>query len=435
MDERGPRSAKVVGRDPAQQPPGLSERTARPTRQSQHGLDWFAFFLADVQTGFGPFVAVYLTANKWPQVDIGLIFTVGGLVGLCGQIPGGAIVDAARSTRLVAALGVLAVAASALALAVAPVFPVVLASRVLQAGGSCVLGPAIAALSLGVVRRSQISERLGRNSAFASAGTGLAAVGMGVCGYFFSNAAVFYVSAGLALPALIALSRIRARDIRPASQPSGGPAIARARTAFDAGLLVRNRPLVIFCGCFVLFQLANAAMLPLVASMLTLRAREPAAVPIAVALIVPQFIVTFLSPWVGRQARLWGRRPLLLVGFAALPVRGALFALITDPNLVVGVQLLDGISAAVLGVLVPLVIADVTRDSGHFNLAQGMVGCASSVGASVSTTIIGYITDRFGSYTAFTTMTAIAIIGLITVFLLMPETRPEEARALTTPGS
>lgn len=427
MDERGPRSAKVVGGDAAQQSPVRRERTAAPSRQSQRGLDWFAFFLADVQTGFGPFVAVYLTAQKWPQVDIGLIFTVGGLIGLFGQIPGGAIVDSVRSTRFVAALGLLAVAAGALALAVAPVFPVVLASRVLQAAGSCVLGPAIAALSLGLVQRSQIGARLGRNSAFASAGTGLAAAGMGVCGYFFSNAAVFYVSAGLALPALIALARIRARDIQPLPHPSGVAPIARARTAFDARLLVHNRPLVIFCGCFVLFQLANAAMLPLVASMLTLRARGPAAVPIAVALIVPQFIVTFLSPWVGRQARRWGRRPLLLIGFAALPIRGALFAVITDPNLAVAVQLLDGISAAVLGVLVPLVIADVTRESGHFNLAQGMVGCASGIGASVSTTLIGYITDRFGSYASFTTMTSIAMVGMWTVWLLMPETQPEEA--------
>jgi MFS family permease len=435
MDEPGPRSAKVIGENAAQQRPRPSERIALPSRQSQHGLDWFAFFLADVQTGFGPFVAVYLTEHKWPQVDIGLIFTVGGLIGVFGQIPGGAIVDAARSTRLVAAFGVLAVALSALALAVAPVFPVVLASRVLQAGGSCVLGPAIAALSLGLVRRSQIGERLGRNAAFASAGTGLAAAGMGVCGYFFSNSAVFYVSAGLALPALIALARIRGRDIQPLPHASGGAAITRAKTAFDARHLARNRPLLIFCACFVLFQLANAAMLPLVASMLTLRARGPAAVPIAIALIVPQFIVMLLSPWIGRLARRWGRRPLLLIGFAALPIRGALFALITDPSLVVAVQLLDGISAAVLGVLVPLVIADATRDSGHFNLAQGLVGCASGIGASVSTTFIGYITDRFGSHASFITMTYIAMIGLWTVFLLMPETRPDEAQALTSPGS
>ena len=397
-----------------------------PSRQSQHGLDWFAFFLADVQTGFGPFVAVYLTAHKWTQVDIGVVFTVGALVGLVGQIPGGAIVDAARSIRFVAALGLVAVAASALALAIAPIYPVVLASRILQAGGSCVLGPAIAALSVGLVRRSRIGERLGRNASFASAGSGLAAAGMGACGYFFSNATVFYVSAALAFPALIALRRIRTADIHRPAIVSESPAIARAKGAFDGRSLVHNRPLLIFAVCVIFFQLANAAMLPLVASMLTLHAHEPAAVLIAVALIVPQFLVSFLSPSVGRRAQVWGRRPLLLIGFAALPIRGALFAVLKDPNLVVAVQLLDGISAAVLGVLLPLVIADVTRRSGHFNLAQGVVGCASGLGAAASTTVAGYLADQYGSYTAFSAMTAVATIGLLTVWLAMPETRPND---------
>ena len=107
-----------------------------PSPGSLRGLDWFVFFLADVQTGFGPFITVYLTAQAWTQTDIGLVLTAGALVAFLGQMPGGAIVDAARSEKLLAAISVGAIAASALALAAAPIFPAVLLSQVVHSGAS-----------------------------------------------------------------------------------------------------------------------------------------------------------------------------------------------------------------------------------------------------------------------------------------------------------
>src|SRR6478752_9057231 len=95
-------------------------------RPSRRGLDWFVFFVADVQTGFGPFIAVHLTAQKWTQVDIGFVLTISGLVSLAGQMPGGALVDAARSERIVAGTAVSLIAASALIYATWPIFPAVL---------------------------------------------------------------------------------------------------------------------------------------------------------------------------------------------------------------------------------------------------------------------------------------------------------------------
>jgi predicted MFS family arabinose efflux permease len=120
----------------------------------------------------------------------------------------------------------------------------------------------------------------------------------------------------------------------------------------------------------------------------------------------------------------WGRRPLLLIGFAALPVRGILFATVKDPNLLVAVQLLDGLTAAVFGVMVPLIVADVTRGTGHFNLGQGIVGTTTGIGASLSTTLAGYTSDHFGSESAFLGLAAVAALGLAAVWLLLPETRP-----------
>ena len=88
---------------------------------------------------------------------------------------------------------------------------------------------------------------------------------------------------------------------------------------------------------------------------------------------------------------------MLLIGFAALPIRGLLFAAVSDPSLLLAVQLLDGVTAAVFAVMVPLVVADLTRGTGHFNLGQGILGTAIGIGAALSTTLAGYVTDRFGS--------------------------------------
>jgi len=395
-----------------------------PSRESLRGLDWFIFFLADVQTGFGPFVAVYLTTQKWTQVEIGTVLSIGGIVALIGQMPGGAIVDAARSERLVAALAVVTIGCSALAYAAWPIFPVVAAAAALHAAASCVLGPAIAAISLGLVGPLAIGERLGRNARFASLGNGVAAAVMGTCGYLLSSRSVFLVTFVLAIPTLLALARIREHEVDVARAHGAVPRRTPDAKSTSVLALVRQRALLIFAGSILLLQLANGAMLPLMAGVVTTRSSNWATVLIAACIIVPQAIVALTSPSVGRKAQQWGRRPLLLIGFAALAIRGVLFASVNDPYLLVAVQIFDGITAAVLSVMVPLIVADVAFGSGHFNLAQGIVGTATGIGASLSTVLAGYVSDRFGSGVAFGGLAAIAAAGLVLIWLAMPETRP-----------
>jgi MFS family permease len=405
----------------------MQPKAARPaveSPQSRRGLDWLVFFVADIQTGFGPFVAVFLTTQKWTQVDIGLVLTISGLVSLIGQLPLGAVVDAARSVRAMAALSLVAIGVSAVAFAAWPLFPVVLASRLLHAAASCTLGLALVSISLGLVGETRMSMRLGRNAAFASAGTGIAAGIMGATGYYVSSTAVFFLAGAMVLPALFSLSRIRPAEIGPASDAARGMPTTPAALAEGLAELVRNRRLVVFALCVVLFHLANAAMLPLAASMVTLRSSQAATIMVAAAIVVPQFTVTLLSPWIGRWAERWGRRPLLMLGFGALVVRGFLFGATNDPQLLTLFQVLDGVSAAVLGVLVPLTIVDLTRGHGHFNLTQGAVGTAMGIGAATSTTLTGYVSDNFGSHAAFNMLAMLAAVGFIILVLAMAETRP-----------
>jgi predicted MFS family arabinose efflux permease len=413
-------------------PPGQPESGVppqQPSRRSLRGLDWFIFFVADVQTGFGPFVSVYLTAQRWTQFDIGLVLSATGFIGLIGQMPGGALVDAARSERFVAGIAIVAICLSALTYAALPIFPVVLAGSILHALASCVLGPAMAAISLGLVGHAAIGERLGRNARFASVGNGLAAAVMGACGYLISARAVFIVTVLLLGPALVALRSIVPAEIDPERAHGAAAPRHAGKRRSKPGDLMQNRPLLVFAGCLLLFHLANAAMLPLVGSMVTMRSPRWAPVLIAACIVVPQVVVAAMSPTVGRTAQLWGRRPLLLIGFAALPIRGILFAFVSSPVLLVVIQLLDGITASVLAVMLPLVVADLTRGTGHFNLGQGIVGTATGIGASLSATLAGYMTDRFGSASAFSGLAAIALVGVAVLWLAMPETRPIEETA------
>ena len=393
------------------------------SQRSLRGLDWFAFFVADIQTGWGPFVATYLTSVAWTQFDIGLILTIGTITGLTLQIPAGMLVDRVPAKRLLAALAVASISASALLLALWPIFSMVVAAKVLHAIASSLLGPTLVAMSLGLVGHALFSIRLGRNVRFLSLGNAIAAGVAGGIAYYYSNQAIFFLTAALGIPTLIALAQISSSEIDP-ELARGGVSKSGVGTWLDAiSGLVHHRVLIGFAVTIVLFQLANAAMLPILAGILAKRDPETAALVLSICILVPQFVVVAIAPLIGVRAQSWGRRPLLLLTFAVLSVRGAIFAVTSDPYLLVAAQLLDGISAASLGVLVPLIIADVTRGSGHFNFAQGLIGAAVGIGASFSTTLAGFIADTSGAAIAFLLLACIGVAGLLFVFALMPETR------------
>ncbi len=392
--------------------------------RSGPGLDWLNFFVANVQTGFGPFIAVFLASQAWTQGQIGLALSIGTLTSVAVQVPAGAAVDAAASKRRVAFFAVAAIAASAVILAVAPDRLPVVVAEVLHGVASCLLTPAIAAISLSVARRQggMFGERLGRNARFASIGSGLAAGLMGATGQFVSERAVFFLAAALVLPSLYALRLIREAPRVPTASKPAAPREPFLHALFDRRLLA-------FAVCCAGFHLANAAIFPIAAVDLTSRVGSQGELVVAACLIGPQVIVALTSPAVGRAAERWGRRRVLLFGFAAVPLRAALFAVVTAPAAMVAVQALDGVSAAVFGVMLPLVVSDITGEGGRFNVSMGAVGLGIGAAAAISTEVAGLIADAFGSLAAFGFLTASGLLAVILVGLLMPETRPR-----TQPG-
>lgn len=387
------------------------------------GLDWFSFFLADVQTCFGPFMAVYLTSEKWPNADIGLVLTVGSIVGLAGQIPAGVLIDATERERQIAAISVICVGLSALAIALSSRFIVVSFAQILHVAASVCIGPALAAMSLGLVGHSHLGLRLGRNAQFASAGSIFAIIVMGGSGYFLSNQSVFFMTTAMTIPALLALSLVSPRDRyrhRPADKPNAPYSVRAALRTLGSSRDLR----VLAIGVFF-FHLSNAGLMPLAASIITMRSEQAATVLVALCLIIPQLVVTASSAWIGNQADVSGRKPLLLLAFAALFLRAFLMGLVHEPMAFVALQVLDGVSAAVVGVLVSVCVADLTEESHNFNLGLGIVGVAMGLGAAVSTTVVGDLADWWGAPVAFISMSLTALAGLGILARYLPETKPE----------
>jgi MFS family permease len=395
-----------------------------PSVRSLAGLDWLNFFLADVQTGVGPFLAIFLAGHGWNEQSVGIALTVGGIAGILTQTPAGGLVDRLRPKRALIAAGIVALAAGALWLAFVPSFWPVMSAQALIGATSSVFAPAICAISLGIVGHRLFDRRQGRNQAFNSAGNVVAAVSMGLLGYFVSNRSVFFFVAFVAAPTLLTLLLIRPGEI-DYELARGASERTRDAPPVRFSELLKERPLFVFLVCAVLFHFANAAMLPLLGEMLAKGKGRSSMMFMSACVVTTQLVITLIAAWCGRKAGAWGRKPLLLVGFGVLPIRGILYTLTTNTGALVAIQILDGIGAGVFGVVSVLVIADLTRGTGRFNLTLGAISTAVGIGAALSQTIAGAIAHHLGFNAGFLFLAAVAAVAFGILYVFMPETRHE----------
>lgn len=385
----------------------------------QRGLDWHNFFVANVQTGFGPFIAVYLSSEAWTQGRIGTALSIGTIAGMISQLPGGALVDWLHNKRLAALAACIAICISAAMLAVWPDWLPVVIAEILHGFASAMLPAAIAAMSLALVGRAAFGERVGRNSRFAALGNGIAAAVMGAVGSYVSEVAVFYLTAALMLPGIAALYWIPQRGTELPT-----PADIGAGSWRDALRLLLSWRILTFAAVVVLFFLGNASMLTLVAGEVSKTLGKQASIVIAACIVLPQLLVAYVSPHVGRLADRWGRRPVIALTFLAVPLRGALLALFGGGAYLPLIQILDGISAAGFGVLLPLMAADLTRGTERFTLCMGMFGLAAGFGATISTALAGHLADVYGNSVALWALAAAGLGAVLLAVTALPETRP-----------
>jgi MFS family permease len=383
-------------------------------------LNGLNFFIAAVQAGFGPFIAVWLTEQGWSQTALGLTLSIGTFAGLIGQLPGGVLVDALHTKRFIASGAMVAIGLSAIALGLFPSLHVVWGAEVGNSLASCVLTPAIAALTLSLCGHEGFGERLGHNTRYAALGNAVSAALLGAAASYISVRSVFLVTATLTIPTIVFLLMLRDSDRVEDDHPALKHPKEREHWPWQ---LFAEPALPVFTAAVVLFQLANAAMLPLALNALT-RRDEASGFLISATIIVPQVITASVAPWAGRLAQRIGRRPVLIAGFAAVPMRGLLFATLPGALPLAVFQAFDGISAAVFGLMLPLIAADLTRRTGYLNIAIGWFGLASGVGATFSTFFAGWIGETFGSQVMFLLLAGVGTSATALLWIAMPETRP-----------
>ncbi len=387
-------------------------------------LDSLNFFLADVRDGLGPYLAIYLLAvHKWDPASIGVVMTLAGIAALLTQGPAGALIDRTRSKRAVIAVAALLVTGSCVLLPFVSSFSLVALTQAASAVAASVFAPAISAISLGITGPRAFTRRTGRNETFNHAGNAVAALLAGGLAYLFGPVVVFYLMAFMALASIVAVSCVSAaaidhevaRGFDPAhhhdhEQPSG------------IKVLLSNRPLLLFAICCALFHLANAAMLPLVSQKLS-QINLHMATPLTSACIVAAQVVMVPMAWlVGSKADVWGRKPLLILGFVILPLRGVLYTLSNDPYWLVAVQMLDGIGAGIFGALFPVIVKDLTQGTGRFNVSLGALSTVFGLGAALSNSLAGFVVQQAGYNAAFLTLAGVAAVALALLWLAMPET-------------
>jgi MFS family permease len=395
---------------------------AKAATAANRSLDWLNFLLADVTGGTGPFLAIYLmSSQRWSAGLIGIVLTAGGVATVLARGPAGALVDAITWKRTLVAISALLVGSAAAVMAIFPYFwPTTIAQG--AAGlADAVFPPAIAAISLGIFGRVMFSRRVGRNEAFNHLGNATAAIVTGLAGYLIAPVAVLWVVVVLALFSVAAAYGIdgTAIDHRLARGADDGRCDPPKRLT----LLVESRPLLLFTAAITLFHFANAAMLPLLGEELSQGHQQTSSLFMAACIITAQIVMVPMALLVGHKADAWGRKPLFLAGFAVLPIRGLLYIVTDNPSVLVSIQVLDGIGAGIFGALFFLVIADLTRGFGRYNLALGASGACWGLGAALSNGVAGLVVDAAGYSTAFIFLACCAIIALLTFWLGVPETR------------
>ncbi|MEZ0542068.1 MFS transporter [Fibrella arboris] len=397
----------------------------QPSAASLRALDRANFFLADVRDGLGPYLAIYLlTTRHWQAQDIGLAMSVMGIATVASQTPAGALVDRTRRKRLYSIVASLLIATASLGTVLLPTFSVIIGGQVLMGLAAAWFTPALAAITLGLVGHKALDGRIGRNETANHGGNVFAACMAGLIGYYVSTEGIFVLLAAMSVLSSLAIWRIRESEIdHERARGDGDKPTDDGHQQTGWRALAANRDILFFALACVLFHFANAAMLPLLGQQLAKgNGAGTSSAYISACIIVAQLVMIPVSYWAGQLAPR-GRKRLLLIGFAVLPVRGLLYTLTDDPIRLVSIQILDGVGAGLFGVLSVLIVADLTQGSGLFNTTQGAIATAVGLGASLSSAFAGAIVQQAGYTYAFLILAGIAVAALGVFGLLVPETR------------
>jgi predicted MFS family arabinose efflux permease len=398
---------------------------------SLRALDALNFCNAGIQTGLGPFMAIFYTSVRhWHPGQIGTLVACQSLSGIAIQSVVGNWVDETHLKRMLTAAAAIVVALGAVGIAVLPSFSTQIVVQLVIGMAVTVFPAATSAFALGMVGKDELPGRIARNESVTHAGNTVFAIAAALVGTFVALQGIFYAAAAFASGMAAAAYFIRDEHVshegaRAAAESEDG----KPQDPSSFWDFFKDKRILVFAAAVVIFYFANAATLTLVGEMLSKGqqgASRSSAWQISSAVIVAEMTMIGVAALAGRLATSWGRKPLFLVAFAALALRNALTVLNHSPFYLIALQVLDGVAAAIYGVLLTLVTADLAKGTGRFNFLQGAIQSCMGLGGFLSNSLFGFMAKSRGFNASFWGLSGAAIVGGILYQVRMPETKPQE---------
>lgn len=392
-------------------------------------LDLLNLFMAPLSGGAGAYVAYYFASNQhWNAGQIGLLLSIMAMCLALAQIPAGLIIDHYSKRNQITALALGVIALSWLAMLLVPLQPVVLVSQILIGLSCAFFAPAVASMTLGLVGYEGLEHRLGRNGIFSHIGNMLTAVLVGLCTAYLSGQSIIGLLIFFSLLAALSALGIRKHGhvVNNAAPKNLAQDCSERFHPLLKGLqgLLSTSQSRIFALAALLYTFANASMLPLMVQLISKQSAGAAAVQLPSSLLLTELVMIPVCFFASKQARM-GRRPLLILSYAFLVLRGLGFTFIKTPAMMVSMQILDGISAGIFGLVMTLVIADFCRYNNRFNSTLAAMYMVLTLANGLSEFSSGVLANYFGFSTAFAILTAVAVVGLVIIVTLLAETREE----------
>ncbi|EAI6210038.1 MFS transporter [Campylobacter upsaliensis] len=378
-------------------------------------LAWLNFFIADVRDGLGPYLGVFLKEHQFTESQIGLITTSTSLCALIFGIFLGILIDKTRFKRGIIALCIVGIVLATGANYFYPHFTFTLMAQIAIALCTVCLAPAFSAITLGIVGQSGYSRQVSLNEAYKHAGTAFSAGLSFIFALYYEIGAIFIITALMGVCALVFLALLKSSQINHAVAcgKEEGVEIPLRKALGDVRVLFLG--VVMFC-----FHLSNAYMLPLLSQRAHTLGVDSSGAYAAATILIAQCTMIGISLLCMRLLQTKGNPHfssiyVYLMGIAlfGLIVRGGVAAHFDGILAMIIVQILDGVGAGIVGVILPLLVAMLMRGSGHINAAFACVMTFGGVGAALSGSLGGYIAQYFGYFYAYLTLVFVAAFGLL----------------------
>ena len=385
-----------------------------------HALRSLNFFMADMQSGIGPFIGVFLLAHGWQSGWIGTVMTIGSIAGVTMTAPAGAWVDSSRHKRwLVVIPGFFTIAASAIILIWQSFWPVAL-SQIATAIAGATVGPAVNGITLGMFKQAGFDRQLGINQAYNHAGNAVGAALSGYLGWKLGLPAVLWLAVAFGAASVASALAIPKKSIDDRAARGMREGAKTNERAQGLSILFKCKPLLILAASLALFHLGNGAMLPLYGLAIVAAKQGDPATIVAATIVVAQATMVLASLIAMRMSAGRGLWLAVFISFLTLPIRGLIAATVIKSWGVFPVQILDGIGAGLQSVAVPALVARILNGTGRINLGQGAAMTVQGAGAALSPAIGGWIAQWQGYGAAFIALGLFAV-GAIVVWLIFAE--------------